>query len=991
MNLGTVGGAMFRSIAAALSLLVVGSQLGCAKKASDPIQPCQHPKPTLDQCLDTAWMTQVQEGITQGTCADQLNATCYDLFADAQSEARLKQAACDDYWKPCTEALCPTGPNTSDAPVVCYRVTLELYPTHVRTDGLLQGNQISYACRKTLLPGKPPLTTTTGNPLEQDLQELILQERTLPWSKVEVGGLVTWGAEEQEQQQVMSLSIPAEPASQPAAGKRSLNNVRLSTLCAGETLPEPNITYESSQWFDEPLQDQQLDIAELGSCQGYALNKYYDWSVFKARMSHERAYSQEVPDILRVRKAFGGGVAATRGAIGSLYLSTGLMSQSLEPGAFSVGPNPAFPLTAGVSRQVTLVREILFRARRANLVTAPDDHRHRLKFVTPALASWTSPCPTPTSCLNLSTTEDWAWHRDMLNRYLETAVTPLQEVTARLQRQALLELLARRAQVEVAAWLAGREVTPVARTVILPMPSESTLASVWAWELNQGHIFTTLESVTTEERLFLQEQFARDWELVKFNVKTMSDATLDQLLREIDELIEASVTRQHAACLAASAAGRPVLCDWLPEMFTARFEGVTERDLLALPAPGSGDLPDAGPSADKHRCDVYTAGLSFSRLAGTPQQPGFAFSCPLNSSVGDLDQYQVCGCTGVAGGYLCGDDHTFNPTPIPPPTGASPLFYPATAYRDSIGALQLLFGKGGRVDRMNDVAFAVATSFIPNCSPVPTMTEVRAATQALGFGLFGATLVEEFSWSKSGAADDRSFLKAHFMAGATVLSLDVPLLDVTATADRVRDSDGTRSLTVKAAGMNLPVPGDGTSFNDGDEWLGIAGFYPFMVGPIPMSVSFGVGGSWSVHAGAGLASPLKVTAGGLTGANLFVEGGVDAGIAGAGIGAYIDIVKLGPSFSGTLGMRTTPPGSGDFALNPLQLSSTLDLDTVLLSGAFYAWAKVGVCPICKKFSLTLFEWGGYRLKTPVWSRSVPLTEGNLDKLAAWHPPPQCTN
>jgi hypothetical protein len=465
---------------------------------------------------------------------------------------------------------------------------------------------------------------------------------------------------------------------------------------------------------------------------------------------------------------------------------------------------------------------------------------------------------------------------------------------------------------------------------------------------------------------------------MKKNVQAMPDAQLEELLRSIDEMIETSVLEQHVRCLSATASSRPVTCDWLPEMFTARFEGVTERDLLDLPPPGAGDLPDAGPSADKHRCDVYPAGLDFSKLGNFP------FSCPLNSPVGGLNQHLVCGCTATGGGYLCGDENTFSATGT-----TYPLFYAAHPYRSSIADLQLLFGKGGRVDKMNQVAFAVATSFIPNCSPTPTMTEVRVATQNPGFSFFGAELVEEFSWSKSGALDDRSFLRGHLKASAKVLVITVPFLDVTATADRVRGQAGTSSVTVEVAGKNVPVGGG--SYGDGDEWIGIGGYFPFMVGPIPMSVTFGVGGSWAITASANPSAPVKATAKATVGANLFVEGGVDAGIAGAGIGAYIDLVKLGPTFTGTLGMRTTAQGSGANATLPLQITSKLDLDTVLLSGSFGAWAKVGVCPICKKFSLNLFSWSGYRLKTPVWDRALPLTEANLDKLQVWHAPDQCTN
>ena len=30
-----------------------------------------------------------------------------------------------------------------------------------------------------------------------------------------------------------------------------------------------------------------------------------------------------------------------------------------------------------------------------------------------------------------------------------------------------------------------------------------------------------------------------------------------------------------------------------------------------------------------------------------------------------------------------------------------------------------------------------------------------------------------------------------------------------------------------------------------------------------------------------------------------------------------------------------------------------------LDGRLYGWAKAGICPFCKKWEVTLFDWGGY--------------------------------
>ena len=89
-------------------------------------------------------------------------------------------------------------------------------------------------------------------------------------------------------------------------------------------------------------------------------------------------------------------------------------------------------------------------------------------------------------------------------------------------------------------------------------------------------------------------------------------------------------------------------------------------------------------------------------------------------------------------------------------------------------------------------------------------------------------------------------------------------------------------------------------------------------------------------------------------------------------------------------MRTTPPGSSGGSTSSVALVSKLELETTLLSGRFYAWAKVGACPLCKKFDITLFDWTGFRQGTVIWDRSFNLTEKNLDKLAKWSRPNSCT-
>jgi hypothetical protein len=418
-----------------------------------------------------------------------------------------------------------------------------------------------------------------------------------------------------------------------------------------------------------------------------------------------------------------------------------------------------------------------------------------------------------------------------------------------------------------------------------------------------------------------------------------------------------------------------VLCDWLPEMFTDLFTHVTETDLLALTdKQPPADYPLAGPEADKRKCESYTRGLSFGKLGN-----GFEFKCPLNSDVtlGTIptSKFLACTCDPAGTGFTCGHDHHVN-------TGseAFPIFYGADDYLESLTKFETFFT---RSDEMNDVAFAVATAFIPACSDSPTMTETHVKVLELGNGTFGASMTKNFYWSKN-ARDDKADLLASFNLDGTVLGISMPFVGVSANASKTRDADGQVGATVKIAGLDVPWT---AAKSDHGSLGNIGGVFYFAIGPVPCSVHYGVKGDWKAHTTATTsAANVSLFASASAGARLYVEGGVDIGIAGVGLGVELELFNIGPVFDSRLGMRSTPPGQSVNISDSIELKSSLVLNTSLLSGRFYAWAEIGICPFCESFDVTLFSWAGYHCTTPLWQRQLTLTERNLDKLQSWHAP-----
>ncbi len=994
-----------------LALLALPIAGGCGGSSGPTIPPTPPPvdcasvvpQPTVDQCLDQTWMAG-QHAALPSNCSDLLVTRCYAAFATVQSAERLKTAACDDYWRPCT---LPSDCSVGSQPKICSRIVLALYPTTFRTDGYVGGNEIGMTCRQYHVPPRPQ-SAVSGSPIDEQLQGAIWS-RINPWfDTLQLGPALAF---DPTATATSSLSTPVEPTSVPIPaalqagspltsgdtarivalgstpvvppGKYSLNVGPLALTCVSDGQLQPNVSWRSNGYFDDPFGIHKQEIQDVASCDDYAKHKYYDWAVFRIRMQRDLMGLDDVPDILRVAAAFD---ATARGNVGWLVRNQNVVSRSWYPALFSVAPNPAFPLTAGVARAPSLVQELLMGTKRKVDAAKAADHAHRLIFSGALLATYSQPCSGLAGCTTATTSETWAWHGDSYGAYVRYGITAVQEAVMRLRREQVLELYARRAQLEMAARLAGRDVVTPALDVLWA-PAVGITETVRASSLARGELASTLGSISWRERAFLREQFARDWAAVKADVASRTQTDLEARLKGLDEHIESVLTaasqqgwtEPFTSCLAANP---HVLCTWLPEMFVDRFQGVREEQLMNLPPVVRADSPNVGPSADQRRCLGFMRGVNFARL-----KTSFPFECPLNSPVGSVSQFEVCGCTPAPADvhmakahYHCGE----LATPNDPATVTYPVFYPPVSYRDDHRGIENFITRAGKMD---EVAFAVATAFIPQCSTSPTMTEVHTASQKFGNALVGATLEENFLWSKDGLTD-ASVLEASVSASSVFLSSHSEFLHVSAHGERGTGTTGTGTIVVRVAGVDRTWPLSRST--QSSEFTGWSDTYYFSIGPVPISVSYGVGGGWGLDTAVTLVPEPAVDASAKAFTSLFVEGGVDAGIVGAGVGASIDVVEIGPVFSGRLAMRTTPPGSSGGSTSSVALVSKLELETTLLSGRFYAWAKVGACPLCKKFDITLFDWTGFRQGTVIWDRSFNLTEKNLDKLAKWSRPNSCT-
>ena len=252
------------------------------------------------------------------------------------------------------------------------------------------------------------------------------------------------------------------------------------------------------------------------------------------------------------------------------------------------------------------------------------------------------------------------------------------------------------------------------------------------------------------------------------------------------------------------------------------------------------------------------------------------------------------------------------------------------------------------------------------------------------FGDPSVMSLELKSWMTSNGSLTHEAAEVGFDGGCNVLGQKFSLLKIVASGvvdANQTDSSGTVTIAGKVSGkisyfvlgIELPCkdceqektgfvsfPADySTSLDEGFT-------FGFPIGPIDVSgtvgfrgtIGFGghvllssAGGFGNYGKPAGLTSPLILEAGPHLSAHVYLEAGAGIGVGGfdvlaIGVGGEVNLITAGF----VVGISFGPQGGQYFG----RVSELRVLD-----GRLYGWAKAGICPFCKKWEVTLFDWGGY--------------------------------
>jgi hypothetical protein len=918
------------------------------------------PALTLSQCLDAAAVNAALDTIPPWcpSVIDQVQRSCYDLVADPGNAAAMAERSCGEHWGDCLQKV--NGPcEDTESGRFCWRIARRLYPTRVQDDGTISASSVGQTCEQILQP-KP--------------QDQIFGTQTIA-SRLGAKAVVTttpmWGTEPIIGPNGSDVFNPGDfqIGPPPSSPFYSLPGVSpWTTRCSQLSLPYTEHRYFPTASFTAPL-----PVSGINDCADYAIQKYYDLAVFQRRNASDFA---DVPDILRVKAAFS---PTQRGNLGYLATTGSVLSRSYgKESQFNFTANSGFPLSVGVSRRAHLLDEVLGGLKaQGNYYTA--DHRNRVIFGNASLNGVVTPCqPADVYCgMYALITENWSWHKRQLDKYVLQEVSAEEEELFKVKRLQFIELVALRAAVELAT---GQR--PVALNTLWVVPTDVAEQDKRMTALLAGELRTTLRTVSDSERRFIAEQFQRHLARVTTLYAGYSAAQLEERLAALDLLIEQALLKEFARnpqvqpdriklgdCLGPT---RHALCDWLPEMFMDLFRSVREHDLLRL-VDNTGDQRTTGMEADYQRCLTYVGTLEFASLSS------YEIKCPVGYPVNGKSQFVVCGCRPIdATHYKCGDVTNSS-------SNTYPVFYPATNYRASVPAMERFMA---RSDALANSAFRVAKAFVPTCSAEPVMQEAYSDLHRIGEDWFGVDANKTVEWSRH-AVTGRSTARTTYDVKLNVIK---PGLAELLHFDAQRESGGgvgpVSTAHVKVLGLDVITAANVERSGPID---GFRGTHSIPVGPVNVTIRYGVGGSWKAGTRVdidGGSRPAECPNPGLClkswaelEAHAFVEGGVDVVVAAAGVGAQLQLIAFKPTFTANLGFST--------ADSKLHLISTLAVDLDLLSGRFYLWVEAGPCPFCLRFTKTLWNWGGLHLHETLWSRDIPIAQAELDELEGWSAPADC--
>jgi hypothetical protein len=133
--------------------------------------------------------------------------------------------------------------------------------------------------------------------------------------------------------------------------------------------------------------------------------------------------------------------------------------------------------------------------------------------------------------------------------------------------------------------------------------------------------------------------------------------------------------------------------------------------------------------------------------------------------------------------------------------------------------------------------------------------------------------------------------------------------------------------------------------------------FHFSIGPIPVSGKVGVRGSAGVDFTYGIRqahATVQITP--HIDCKVYAQAGVDIGIASAGVGGQLTLLKDDLILGAEVGLDLDPQ-KGPYISEHLYLHNKLEM----LSGSFYVYARVNYFIGSHEWHMNLWNWNGYRV------------------------------
>jgi hypothetical protein len=248
-----------------------------------------------------------------------------------------------------------------------------------------------------------------------------------------------------------------------------------------------------------------------------------------------------------------------------------------------------------------------------------------------------------------------------------------------------------------------------------------------------------------------------------------------------------------------------------------------------------------------------------------------------------------------------------------------------------------------------------------------------------------------------------------FSTSAQVLSQDIPMLDIAAWV-RTESSENEKSVDIHARLLGndlfsaleveeLAKNGDSQPLNFARENRGHTTEMArlgqtFMLGPIPLNLAVGAGGSLGFDFGMnGEAKLVEATESAYdtcpqlyvdsyiepyVGVYGFIEAALDVLVAAAGVRGEMTILKLSTPVD--LSLNLEPVNSGEQVDLGLDIDMSVAARLQSLSGLFAVFGEFGPCPLfCKRVSKNIVKWDGFSMDKQLYGESYSVSIDDLIK------------